>query len=80
VIEAERSRRLFRECIAVTLPVSRANERGDDLEVPVVHVDSFTPEIREADVDVELEQIDAGGFSGHADERTHLAGRTSQSL
>ena len=64
VIDAERARRLLRERVAVSLAVRGTDERGDDLEAPVLDVDCFTPEIGEPQVDVELEQVDSGRASG----------------
>ena len=58
VVDAERPRRLLGERIAVPLAVCSANERCDDLEAPVRHVDRLAPEVGEPEVDVELEQID----------------------
>jgi hypothetical protein len=59
VVEAESSRRLLRQRVAIALPVRGADERSDDFEVPVGHVNRFAPQVSEAEVDVELEQIDA---------------------
>ena len=33
----------------------------DDLEVPLGHLARLAPEVGEPEVDVELEQVDAGG-------------------
>jgi hypothetical protein len=55
---AQGSRRVLREGVAVALAVGGAHEGGDDLEVPVGDVRRLPPEIGEAEVDVELEQID----------------------
>ena len=59
VIEAERPGKLLGERVAVPLAVGGADERGDDLEAPVLDVDRLTPEIGEPEVDVELEQVDS---------------------
>jgi len=55
MLDAERTRCLLGECIAVSLAIRRPDEGGDDLEAPVGHVDSLAPEIGEAEVDIELE-------------------------
>jgi hypothetical protein len=55
---AQGSRRVLRERVAVALAVGGSHEGRDDLEVPVRDVCRFPPEIGEAEVDVELEQID----------------------
>src|SRR5581483_6588253 len=59
-LRAERARRLLRERVAVALAVGGAHERGDDLEVPLGHVGGLAPEVGEAKVDVQLEQVDPG--------------------
>jgi deoxyribonuclease-4 len=66
VIEAERSRRLLGESIAVPLAVRRSDESGHNLEVPFGHIHRLSPELREAQVDVELEEIDPRRPPGHA--------------
>jgi hypothetical protein len=78
VLDAERARRLLGEGVAVALAVGGANERGDDLEIPLRDVGGLAPEIGQAKVDVELEEIDAGGPSGHAVEGTEAVGRSSR--
>jgi hypothetical protein len=55
---AQGSRRVLGERVAVALAVGGPHEGGDDLEVPVGDVRRLPPEIGEAEVDVELEQID----------------------
>jgi hypothetical protein len=55
---AQGSRRVLRERVAVALAVGGSHEGRDDLEVPVRDVCRLPPEIGEAEVDVELEQID----------------------
>jgi hypothetical protein len=57
VLETERPRRLLRERVAIALAVRGTDERGDDLEVPLRDVDRLTPEVGQANVDVELEQV-----------------------
>ena len=63
VLDAERAGRLLGQGVAVALAVRGADEGGDDLEVPLGDVGRLAPEVGEAEVDVELEQIDAGGFA-----------------
>src|SRR6266545_1086258 len=60
VIDAERPGGVLGERVAVTLAVSRADERGDDVEVPLADLRCFAPE-----VDVELEEVDAAGSLAH---------------
>lgn len=62
VIVAQRTRRVLGEGVAVALPVGRTHERRDDLEIPLAHVGGLAPEIGEAQVDVELKEVDAGGL------------------
>src|SRR5262245_47889133 len=61
VIVAEGARRLLREGVAVALAVGRPHERGDDLEVPLGDLAGLAPEVGEAKVDIELEQVDPRG-------------------
>src|ERR1700741_1312545 len=65
VLVAERARRVLGERVAVALAVGRPEERGDDLEIPVGDVEGLPPEVGEAQVDVELEQVDSGRALGH---------------
>ena len=62
MVVAERARRVLGEGIAVALAVRGPHEGGDDLEVPLGDVGSLAPEVGEAEVDVELEQVDARGL------------------
>src|SRR3954463_13683102 len=61
VFVAERAWRVLGERVAIALAVRGSEEGGYDLEVPVRHVQSLTPEVGETEVDVELEQVDSGG-------------------
>jgi iron complex transport system substrate-binding protein len=63
VVVAERPRRVLGEGVAVALAVGGAHEGGDDLEVPLGHVGGLAPEIGEAEIDVELQQVDARRLS-----------------
>src|SRR5579872_2261685 len=65
VVVAERARTVLREGVAVALAVGGPHERGDDVEIPLGDLAGLAPEIGQAEVDVELEQIDAGGLLGH---------------
>jgi deoxyribonuclease-4 len=58
VIAAEAARIVLGQGIAVTLPVRGAHEGCDDLEVPLGHVADLGPEIREPEIDVQLEKLD----------------------
>src|SRR5207302_3300720 len=59
VLVAERARRILGESVAVPLAVRRTEEDCDDVEVPLAHVDGLAPEVGEAEVDIELEKVEA---------------------
>jgi hypothetical protein len=65
VIVAERSRQVLGQSVAVALSVGRPHERSHDLEVPLRDVARLAPEVGEPEVDVELQEIDAGWSLGH---------------
>src|SRR5919199_5880095 len=65
VLLAQAARRVLGQRVAVALPVGSPHERGDDLDVPLLDLRGFPPEVREAEVDVELEQVDAAWQIGH---------------
>src|SRR5690242_21837800 len=65
MLVAERAGRVLGQRVAVALAVCGPEKGGDDLEVPLGHVEGLTPEIGEAEVDVELEEIDSGRALGH---------------
>src|SRR5262245_459680 len=65
VVVAERARLVLRQRVAVPLAVGGAHEGGHDLQVPLRDVGRLPPEVGQAEVDVELEQIDAGWALGH---------------
>src|SRR5579864_6008161 len=67
VIVAKRTRRVFGERVAVALPVRGAHEGGDNLEIPFGDLARLAPEVGQAEVDIELEQVDPGGLLGHAE-------------
>ena len=75
VLEAERARRVLGQGVAVALAVRGAHEGGDDLEVPLVDLAGLPPEVGEPEVDVELEQLDAGRALCHAEKRRKPVGR-----
>src|SRR5581483_9737283 len=66
VLEAERARGVLGERVAVALAVGGAHEGGDDLDVPLGHLARLAPEVGEAEVDVELEEVDTAWLPGHA--------------
>ncbi len=59
VVVAEGTRRVLGEGVAVALPVGGPHEGRDDLDVPLADIGRLPPEVRQAEVDVELEEIDA---------------------
>src|SRR5689334_16675704 len=62
VIVAKRTRRVLGQGVAVSLAVGGAHEGGDDLEVPLRYLACLAPEVGEAEIDVELEEVDPGGL------------------
>jgi deoxyribonuclease IV len=52
--------------VAIALAVGSTHERSDDIEVPFPDLGGLPPEVGEAQVDVELEQIDTAWSLGHA--------------
>ena len=58
MIVAEGAGIILGKRIAVALPVRGAHERRHDVEVPLRDFPSLSPEIGQAEIDVELEQID----------------------
>src|SRR5262245_5291054 len=77
VLLAQASGRVLGERVAVALPVGGAHEGRNDLEVPLVDLGGFTPEIGDPEVDVELEQVDAGWALRHGKKRRQAIGRRS---
>src|SRR5829696_10233786 len=65
VLLAQASGPLFGERVAVPLAVGAADEGRDDVQLPVADLVCLTPQVGEAKVDVEFQQIDAGGVLGH---------------
>ena len=75
VLLAQAARRILRQRVAVALSVGSAHERRDDLDVPLVDLGGLPPEVGQAEVDVELEQVDAAWALGHEKERRNAVGR-----
>src|SRR4029453_5571205 len=65
VLLAQASRALLGERVAVPLAVGGSDEGRDHVELPVADLVGLAPEIGETEVDVELQQVDAGGVLGH---------------
>src|SRR3954447_12321719 len=65
VLLAERAGHVLGERVAVALAVGGAHERADDLDVPLRDLARLAPEVGQAEVDVELEEIDATRALGH---------------
>src|SRR5205807_368193 len=51
--------------VAVAIAVRRTHEGRDDLEIPLGDVVGLAPQIREPEIDVELEQLDSRRALGH---------------
>jgi hypothetical protein len=77
VIAAERAWGILGQSVAVPLAIGRAHERGHDLEVPLRDVARLTPEVGQANVDVQLEELYAGGSLSHAEKGSKRVGRRS---
>jgi deoxyribonuclease IV len=58
VIPAERASVVLCERVAIALPVGSSQEGCDDLEVPLAHPAGLAPEVREPEVDIQLEELD----------------------
>ncbi len=58
MVVAERAGGVLGQGVAVALSVGSAHEGRHDVEVPFRDLSGFSPEIREPEVDVELQQID----------------------
>src|SRR5438045_5665587 len=65
VLLAEAPGQIFGQRVAVALPVGGAHEGCDDVEVPVLDLAGLAPEIGEAKVDIELQQVDAARALRH---------------
>src|SRR5262249_34284799 len=55
--------------------VRGAHEGRDDLDVPLLDLGSFAPEVGEAEVDIQLEEVDSAWALGHAEERRQAIGQ-----
>src|ERR1022692_1672514 len=75
VVVAERTGRVLRQRVAVTLAVGGPHEVRDDVEVPVGDLARLPPEVGQAQVDIELQQVDSRRVIGHGDEGTEAVGR-----
>src|SRR6266536_2922748 len=65
VLFAEAAGRIFGQRVAGALPVGGAHEGRDDLDVPLLDLARLTPEIGEAKVDIELQQVDTARALRH---------------
>ena len=77
MVVAERARRVLGEGVAIALAVGGPHEGGDDVEVPLGDLGGLAPEVGQAEVDVELEQVDPGGLLGHEEQGRKGVGRTT---
>src|SRR5258706_3553421 len=77
VVVAERARGILGQGVAVALPVRGPHEGRDHVEVPLGDVRSLAPEVGEAEVDVELEEVDPGGLLRHWEYGKKRVGRTA---
>ena len=59
VVVAQRAWRILGQRVAVTLPVGGPHEGRHDVEIPFRDLAGFSPEVGEAEVDIELQQVDA---------------------
>src|SRR6266508_1524692 len=75
MVLAEAARRLLGQRVAVALAVRGAHEGRDDVEVPLLDVGGLPPEVGQAEVDVELQEVDAGWSLGHDGKRRTRVGR-----
>src|SRR5215207_6649671 len=75
VVLAETARSVLGERVAIPLAVGGPHESGDDVEVPFLDVGCLAPEVGEAEVDVELEEVDPGRSLGHDENSRTPVGR-----
>jgi hypothetical protein len=64
VVVAERARQVLGQGVAVALSVGGPHERCNHVEVPLRDVGGLPPKVGQAEVDVELEQVDLEGCLG----------------
>ena len=76
VLLAEGTRRLLGQRVAVALAIGGPHERGDDVEVPFADVGGLAPELGEAEVDVQLKEVDARRVICHCVHARDRVGRT----
>src|ERR687895_550558 len=74
VVTAEAPGGILGEGVAVALTVRRSQERRDDLEVPLAHAACLAPEVGQAEVDVQLEELDPRRSLTHEGQRTEGIG------
>src|SRR5438105_5041257 len=77
VVLAEAAGRFLGERVAVALAVRGAHERRDDVEVPLLHLGRLAPEVGQAQVDVEFEEVDSRWALCHAGKPRTAIGRHS---
>src|SRR5438093_7743021 len=65
VVGGERAGAIFGKRVAVALAVRGTHEGRDDVEAPLADAGGLAPEIREPEVDVELEKVDSRGAGCH---------------
>ena len=75
MVLAQAAGRLLGEGVAVPLAVRGAHEGGHDVEIPVLDVGRLPPEVGEAEVDVELQEVDSGWALWHGRKRRKRFGR-----
>lgn len=57
VVATERAGRVLGESVAVALAISGAQERGNDLEIPIANAARLAPEVGQTQVDIQFEQL-----------------------
>ncbi len=75
MVLAQASGRLLGQRVAVPLAVRRPHECGDDVEIPVLDVGGFPPQVREAKVDVQLQEVDTSWALWHNEKGRTPVGR-----
>ncbi len=59
MVVTQRPGRILGQSVAISLAVGGAHERRHDVEIPLRDLGGLAPQLDQAQVDVELEQIDA---------------------
>jgi deoxyribonuclease IV len=75
VVVAQRAGIVLGQNVAIPLAVGGAHEGRDDVEIPLADVGRLTPEVGQAEVDVELQQVDSGWALGHGFQGRSAVGR-----